>query len=55
MSDLPLFEDDLNEPGVLEASMLYRRPRVHAAVVLCFFNDLLSRLAEEGVLTSLYS
>ena len=55
MSDLPLFEDDLAEPGVLEASMLHRRPRVHPAVVLCFFNDLLNRLADEGVLTPLYT
>lgn len=55
MNDLPLVEDDLAEPGVLEASMLHRRPRVHAAVVLCFFNDLLTRLAGEGVLTPLYA
>ena len=55
MTDLPLCEDDLAEPGVLEASMLHRRPRVHPAVVLCFFNDLLARLASEGVLTPLYA
>ena len=55
MTDLPLCEDDLAESGVLEASMLHRRPRVHPAVVLCFFNDLLARLAAEGVLRPLYT
>ncbi len=55
MIDLALTEDDLAEPGVLEAAMIHRRPRVHPAVVLCFFNDLLTRLADEGVLTPLYS
>ena len=54
MNDLPFTEDDLAEPGVLEASMIHRRPRVPGPVVLCFFNDLLERLAREGVLTPLY-
>ncbi len=55
MTDLPLAEDDLAEPGVLEATMLHRRRRVHPAAVLCFFNDLLERLADEGVLAPLYT
>ena len=54
MKDLPLGDDDLAEPGVLEASMIHRRPRIHGAVVLCFFNDLLERLAAQGTLTPLY-
>ena len=52
---LPLTEDDRGEPGVLEASMLHRRRRVHPAVVLCFFNDLLGELAERGEVTPLYT
>ncbi len=53
--ELPLLEDDLGEPGVLEAHMIHRRdvalPRV---AVLCFFNDLLEQLAGEGLLTTSY-
>jgi hypothetical protein len=53
--DLPLLEDDLAEPGVLEAHMIHRRdvelPRV---AVLCFFNELLEQLASEGLLTTSY-
>ncbi len=55
MSDLPLTEDDLAEPGVLEASLLHRRPRVHPAVALCFFNDLLAELSARGEITPLYT
>jgi uridine phosphorylase len=53
--DLPLHENDLAEPGVLEARMLHPHdvdiPRV---AVLCFFNELLDQLAEEGVLETKY-
>ena len=47
--DLPLHEDDLHEPGVLEAHMLHRHGADIAPVaVLCFFNELLDDLAAEA-------
>jgi uridine phosphorylase len=53
--DLPLHEDDLAEPGVLEAHMLHRRGADVAPVaVLCFFNELLEQLEGEGVLSVSY-
>ncbi|MGH9020390.1 MAG: nucleoside phosphorylase [Acidimicrobiales bacterium] len=46
---LPLFEDDLAEPGVIEAHMMHvGADPVAPAAVLCFFNELLERLAAEG-------
>ncbi len=56
MSDLALLEDDRGEPGVFEAAMLHReRPDLPTAAVLCFFNDLLERLAAEGELRTVYT
>ena len=53
--ELPLDEDDLDEPGVLEAHMLHRRPvEIPPVAVLCFFNELLEQLCEEGTLTTKY-
>jgi len=53
--DLPLHENDLAEPGVLEAHMLHRRGAdVSPVAVLCFFNELLDQLADEGVLETKY-
>ena len=53
--DLPLHEDDLAEPGVLEAHMLHRGSADIAPVaVLCFFNELLEQLEGEGVLSVKY-
>ena len=53
--DLPLHENDLAEPGVLEAHMLHRRGAdVSPVAVLCFFNELLDQLADEGVLETRY-
>src|SRR6202167_3932743 len=53
--DLPLHEDDLAEPGVLEAHMLHRQGADVAPVaVLCFFNELLEQLAADGVLETKY-
>jgi uridine phosphorylase len=53
--DLPLHEDDLAEPGVLEAHMLHRRGADVAPVaVLCFFNELLEQLARDGLLEIKY-
>jgi uridine phosphorylase len=53
--DLPLHEDDLGEPSVLEARMLHRHGVVVAPVaVLCFFNELLDQLATDGLLEIKY-
>ncbi len=53
--ELPLDEDDLDEPGVLEAHMLHRYPvEIPPVAVLCFFNELLEQLCDEGTLTTKY-
>jgi len=53
--DLPLLEDDLDEPGVIEGHMLHdNESRVPRAAVLCFFNDLLDELAATGTLRQVY-
>ena len=53
--DLPLVEDDLAEPGVIEAHMMHSgESAVPPAAVLCFFNDLLEQLANEGTLRPVY-
>jgi len=47
--ELPLHENDLAEPGVLEAHMLHQDGAdIPAVAVLCFFNELLDELAAEG-------
>jgi len=44
--ELPLHENDLAEPGVLEAHMLHQDgAEIPAVAVLCFFNELLDELA----------
>jgi uridine phosphorylase len=53
--DLPLLENDLDEPGVLEAHMMHPvGVDVPKVAVLCFFNDLLEQLADEGELVTKY-
>jgi uridine phosphorylase len=53
--ELPLHEDDLAEPGVLEAQMLHRHGADIAPVaVLCFFNELLDEMAQDGLLETKY-
>ena len=53
--DLPLFEDDLDEPGVIEAAMLHRRDvGLSPTAVLCFFSDVLDRRAASGELVERY-
>ncbi len=56
MDSLPLFENDLGEPGVIQGHMLHSKDVVipHVAV-LCFFNELLEQLANENVLTPIYT
>ncbi|MFI5034609.1 MAG: nucleoside phosphorylase [Acidimicrobiales bacterium] len=54
--ELPLLEDDRREPGVIEARLMH--PGEHAvapAAVLCFFNDVLERLAAAGRLREVYT
>ena len=53
---LPLLEDDLAEPGIIQAHMLHSSDVVipHVAV-LCFFNELLEQLANEKVLEPIYT
>ncbi|SHK44659.1 Uridine phosphorylase [Pseudonocardia thermophila] len=49
--DLPLLEDDLAEPGVIEPDAIVRRMRVDAmpdTAVLCFFPEVIKRLAADG-------
>jgi len=53
--DLPLLEDDLSEPAVLEAHMLHRHGAdISPVAVLCFFNDLLEQMAQDGLLETKY-
>ncbi len=53
--EIALTEDDLAEPGVLEAHMLHRRGAdVPPVAVLCFFNELLDQLVARGELVTKY-
>jgi uridine phosphorylase len=53
--ELPLHEDDLAEPSVLDARMLHRHgAEIPPVAVLCFFNELLDQLAADGVLEVKY-
>jgi len=53
---IPLTEDDLSEPGVIEAAMMHPGDHDVAPVaVLCFFGDLLDELAAEGRLSTVYT
>ena len=53
--DLPIFEDDLSEPGVIEAGFIHQPQPIAPVAVLCFFNDLLASLVERGTLTPRYT
>ena len=52
--DLPLHENDLDEPGIIDPTELHRGRGVHPVAVLCFFNELLNELADDGTLTPIY-
>ncbi|HVB71295.1 MAG TPA: nucleoside phosphorylase [Acidimicrobiales bacterium] len=53
---LPLLEDDREEPGVIEAHMMHEdQPGVAPAAVLCFFNDVLDEFAAAGRLREVYT
>ncbi len=54
--DFPLFEDDLDEPGVIQADTMHaKRDDVPSVALLCFFNDLLDELFREGKLKQIYT
>lgn len=56
VTDLPLLENDLDEPGVIQAHMFHpNETSVPKVAVLCFFNELLEQLATEGVLRPIYT
>lgn len=50
-ASLPLLEGDLAEPGLITPSGLVSGERVHPAVVVCFFAELLERLARQPGVT----
>jgi len=52
--DLPLTEHDLDEPGIIDPTSLHRGRSVHPVAVLCFFNELLGAMANDGTLTPIY-
>ena len=52
--DLPLHENDLDEPGIIDAASLHRGRAVHPVAVRCFFNELLNEMANDGTLTPIY-
>ena len=52
---IALTEDDLGEPGVFEATTLHSPLAIPRCAVLCFFNELLDRLALEGELEPIYT
>lgn len=55
-ADLPLLEDDLAEAGMVSAEALHGdADRVAPVAVLCFFNELLERLALDGRLRRVYT
>lgn len=57
---LPLLEDDLAEPGVITPRGFDRAAEMPSAVVICFFSEVLDRLARRedveriGVLTAVH-
>lgn len=56
MDRLPLFENDLDEPGVIQAHMLHPKDvSIPHVAVLCFFNELLEQLTSEKVLEPIYT
>lgn len=52
---VPLFENDLHEPGVIDASAMHQPQDVPRVAVLCFFNDVLEDLARRGDLRQVYT
>ena len=53
--DPALFDNDLDEPGIISPERLHRDRRVPDTAVLCFFNDLLADLVLEGALRQIYT
>lgn len=48
LPDLPLVEDDLGEPGLLDPRRLVRAVDLPEVAVLCFFPEIVAALAEAG-------
>jgi uridine phosphorylase len=46
--DLPLLEDDLDAPGIIEPSQVIEPIDMPSCVVLCFFSDVLTTLASRA-------
>lgn len=46
--DVPLLEDDLDAPGIIEPSQVIKPIDMPSCVVLCFFSDVLSKLASRA-------
>lgn len=49
--DLPLLEDDLDEVGLVDPTVLYRPRDVPVRAVVCFFQEVVEALAERGDVT----
>ena len=52
--DIPLLENDLDQPAVFDATSIHRPIDIPTVAVLCFFNDVLERLASNNVLKVVY-
>ncbi len=52
---IPLLDNDLDQPGVIEASAIHEAIDLPHAAVLCFFNDLLDQLYADGELEIIYT
>jgi uridine phosphorylase len=56
VEQLPLTENDHEEPGIIEGYMLHDvRDDVAPVAVLCFFNEVLEHLAGQGVIKPVYT
>ncbi len=58
MSELPLLEDDLGAPGIIDPSAIHQPGAIPPRAVACFFNDVVTKLHRDGVLehrTTLHS
>jgi uridine phosphorylase len=53
--DLPLLEDDLAAPGVIEPSMVVTATDAPSCVVLCFFSEVIEAIAARGDATQIAS
>jgi uridine phosphorylase len=52
--NIPLLENDLDQPAVFDATTIHRPIDIPSVAVLCFFYDVLERLASNEVLKVVY-